>query len=372
MSRPRWACLARRRISGGGAGSPKVRTGSRIGRVDRVRCPHQTAARLERRIVRLRQRRKLGPARIASIVRMPASTVHRVLCRHGLNRLAWMDRPTGQVIRRIHTDRPGELVHVDVKKLGPDPTRRWLASTWSRQRRAPVERPSRLRLHPLRDRRAQPPRVQRDPRQRARPDLRRVLGTCPTVLRRPCDHGRSGPDRQREELHRQTLHMPRSAGSSIAGSGPADPKPTAKSNGSTAPSPTNGPTPASTRQTANGPEPLTASSTPTTITAATPPSEANHPSPAPTSRDNTSSRPATNRASQVDRPTRPRTRIPEARASRIPDRRALRRSRPDRTELSSRERQLSCRVWPSRRAIHEYGEHATRTSTARRLRCSNT
>ena len=71
--------------------------------------------------MRLRQQRKLGPARIASILGVPASTVHRVLCRHGLNRLAWMDRPTGQVIRRIHTDRPGELVHVDVKKLGRIP-----------------------------------------------------------------------------------------------------------------------------------------------------------------------------------------------------------------------------------------------------------
>jgi len=85
------------------------------------RCPHQTPKRVEERIVRLRQRRKLGPARISSIVGVPASTVHRVLCRHGLNRLAWMDRPTGQVIRRIHTDRPGELVHVDVKKLGRIP-----------------------------------------------------------------------------------------------------------------------------------------------------------------------------------------------------------------------------------------------------------
>jgi transposase-like protein len=85
------------------------------------RCPHQTPARVEQRIVQLRERRKLGPARISSIVGIPASTVHRVLCRHGLNRLAWMDRPTGQVIRRIHTDRPGELVHVDVKKLGRIP-----------------------------------------------------------------------------------------------------------------------------------------------------------------------------------------------------------------------------------------------------------
>ena len=52
---------------------------------------------------------------------MPASTVHRVLVRHGMNRLAWMDRPTGRVIRRIETTRCGELVHIDVKKLARVP-----------------------------------------------------------------------------------------------------------------------------------------------------------------------------------------------------------------------------------------------------------
>jgi transposase InsO family protein len=84
-------------------------------------CPHQTPARTERRIVALRQSRKLGPARLAGIVGVPASTVHRVLVRHGLNRLRWMDRPTGRVIRRIETSRPGELVHIDVKKLARVP-----------------------------------------------------------------------------------------------------------------------------------------------------------------------------------------------------------------------------------------------------------
>lgn len=84
-------------------------------------CPHQTPARVERRIVALRQSRKLGPARLAGVVEVPASTVHRVLVRHGLNRLAWMDRPTGRVIRRIETTRPGELVHIDVKKLARIP-----------------------------------------------------------------------------------------------------------------------------------------------------------------------------------------------------------------------------------------------------------
>lgn len=39
----------------------------------------------------------------------------------GLGRLAFLDRPTGQVIRRFERDRPGELVHLDVKKLGRIP-----------------------------------------------------------------------------------------------------------------------------------------------------------------------------------------------------------------------------------------------------------
>ncbi|MEU6977217.1 IS481 family transposase, partial [Streptomyces sp. NPDC046371] len=37
------------------------------------------------------------------------------------NRLAWIDRPTGVVIRRYERERPGELIHVDVKKLGRIP-----------------------------------------------------------------------------------------------------------------------------------------------------------------------------------------------------------------------------------------------------------
>jgi transposase InsO family protein len=85
------------------------------------RCPHETPRRLERRIVQLRCKRKLGPARIAGILGIPASTVHRVLVRHGLNRLAWLDAPTGHRIRRIEKSRPGELIQMDVKKLGRIP-----------------------------------------------------------------------------------------------------------------------------------------------------------------------------------------------------------------------------------------------------------
>ncbi|MGW6707344.1 IS481 family transposase [Streptomyces sp. NPDC054956] len=83
--------------------------------------PHRTPADIEARVCDLRRARKLGPARIGPVLGLPASTVHRILTRHGLSRLAWLDRPTGAVIRRYERDRPGELVHIDVKKLGRIP-----------------------------------------------------------------------------------------------------------------------------------------------------------------------------------------------------------------------------------------------------------
>jgi len=83
--------------------------------------PRRTGSAVEAAIAELRRTLKLGPLRISARLGVPASTVHRVLVRLGMNRLAWMDRPTGEVIRRINTTRPGELVHLDVKKLGRIP-----------------------------------------------------------------------------------------------------------------------------------------------------------------------------------------------------------------------------------------------------------
>ena len=85
------------------------------------RCPTKTPDRMERQIVELRRRHQLGPARLAPRVGMPASTFHRVLQRHGVSRLSDLDRKSGRVIRRIETTRPGELVHVDVKKQAKIP-----------------------------------------------------------------------------------------------------------------------------------------------------------------------------------------------------------------------------------------------------------
>jgi Integrase core domain. len=76
---------------------------------------------LERRIIKVRVLRRWGPARIGFLLGVHPSTVYRVLSRYGLARLAWLDRPTGRNVRRYEHAAPGDLVHIDVKKLGRIP-----------------------------------------------------------------------------------------------------------------------------------------------------------------------------------------------------------------------------------------------------------
>ena len=91
-------------------------------RSSRPRCsPTQTSPALEERIVRRRRIDKAGPHRIAARLGVPPSTVYRVLVRNDLGRLDFFDRATGRQIRRYEWQRPGQLVHVDVKKLGRIP-----------------------------------------------------------------------------------------------------------------------------------------------------------------------------------------------------------------------------------------------------------
>ena len=54
-------------------------------------------------------------------VGLAPSTVHAVLVRCRINRLSHVDRATGEPIRRYEHERPGDLLHVDVKKLGNIP-----------------------------------------------------------------------------------------------------------------------------------------------------------------------------------------------------------------------------------------------------------
>ena len=68
---------------------------------------------------------RAGPAGRA--LGIAPSTAHQILVRCRLNRLAHVDRATGEPVRRYEHPHPGAMIHVDVKKLGQHPRRRWLA-----------------------------------------------------------------------------------------------------------------------------------------------------------------------------------------------------------------------------------------------------
>jgi transposase InsO family protein len=97
----------------------------KAGMQDRSSRPHRQPARtpqpMVRKIVHVRWKRRLGPVGIASVLGVPASTVHAVLQRCGISRLSQVDRATGEPVRRYEHQRPGDLLHQDVKKLGQVP-----------------------------------------------------------------------------------------------------------------------------------------------------------------------------------------------------------------------------------------------------------
>lgn len=92
--------------------------------------PHTSPARLprkrEHRIISLRFTRRWGPHRISYHLGIPRSTVERVLNRFRMPKLAHLDQATGLPVRkpapvRYERAHPGDLVHVDIKKLGKIP-----------------------------------------------------------------------------------------------------------------------------------------------------------------------------------------------------------------------------------------------------------
>ena len=94
------------------------------GLADRSSRPHRSPQRLdertEQRILLARRRRRWGPHQLSYYLGVPRSTAYKVLVRNGCSRLSDFDRPTRQPIRYVK-DRPGQLLHIDVKKLGRIP-----------------------------------------------------------------------------------------------------------------------------------------------------------------------------------------------------------------------------------------------------------
>ena len=83
------------------------------------RSPNRTPRSHRRRVVRLRKRHRWGADRIGFEVGLAASTVQSILRAAGLGRLDRGDRATASKLppQRYQRERPGELVHVDIKKL---------------------------------------------------------------------------------------------------------------------------------------------------------------------------------------------------------------------------------------------------------------
>ncbi len=109
----------------------RYRTEGQAGLADRSSRPHTTPTRtqaaIEAQILDLRERERRGAVYLAGELGLVASTVGRVLYRHQVPRLAAIDPITGALVRRRHSGiryerpHPGDLLHIDVKKLGRVP-----------------------------------------------------------------------------------------------------------------------------------------------------------------------------------------------------------------------------------------------------------
>ena len=92
------------------------------------RSPSRTSAEVEERVVAARTELRCGPDQLGPELGLAPRTVTRILRRHHVPRLCECDPLTGEVIRaskstavRYERARPGELVHMDVKKVGRIP-----------------------------------------------------------------------------------------------------------------------------------------------------------------------------------------------------------------------------------------------------------
>jgi transposase InsO family protein len=82
------------------------------------RQPRRLSVAAEQEIIAARIRSAYGPVRLAGLLPYPPSTIGKVLRRHGCSRLPRPEGAAARCARRYERARPGELLHVDTKKLG--------------------------------------------------------------------------------------------------------------------------------------------------------------------------------------------------------------------------------------------------------------
>ena len=186
-----------------------------------LRQPRRLSAEAEAEILAARSYANAGPVIVAGLLGRPASTVWKVLRRYGVSRLPRLPR---EPVQRYERERPGELVHVDIKRLGrfwtvgkailgdrltrsggpagstctsrSTTTHDWPTASCSQQRARPTRRlpPPRTRLvH-----RSGPHDRTRPQRQRQRLPLPRLDSRLPRARHPAPPHASASPANQRQ------------------------------------------------------------------------------------------------------------------------------------------------------------------------------
>ena len=252
--------------------------------------PHRTSEQRVQAIAALRRLRFTGPE-IAECLGMALSTVSGILTRIGMGKLGRLGLEPAQ---RYERQRPGELIHIDVKKLGrihggAGQSRHRIERNRNpprsrRRRRASAERSAGSTCTSRSTTAPAWPTPRSSPTRRPPPSvafLKRAIAFYArhgiTVEQLLTDNGSGLP-----------LDDPRASpaarwASATYAPAPTDPRPTARPSASSAPCSAAGPTARSTATAPNAPQPLTAGSGTTTITANTQPSATSRPSLASTS-----------------------------------------------------------------------------------------
>jgi hypothetical protein len=265
----------------------RYRHGREFALLDRSSAPRVVANRTDERrieaIAALRRLRFTGPE-IAELLAMPLSTVSGILTRIGMGRLGRLGLEPAE---RYERERPGELIHIDVKKLGRihnGPGHRITGSRRNQRRTTytadgrrvgdagwdfvhiAIDDCTRLAYaEVLPDERPAPPAAFSPERSASTAATGSPSSACsPTTARPTAQPFTRSP-------------AARSASATCAHDRDAR-RPTARPNAPSAPCSPAGPTARSTTPTENAPQPLTGGSGPTTIAADTQPSAANHPS----------------------------------------------------------------------------------------------
>ena len=204
--------------------------------------PHRLSPEAEAQIVALRRQTGWGPRALSAALGRPASTIWRVLKRYDCSRAQRQPRPPAN---RYEYAAVGELVHLDIKKLG----RFWQVGKRILNDGEEPQRRRRLDICARRRRRPLPPRHRRAATKRAR--RRTAPAFAERLIAAYAEQGtpiQRHPDRQRRRLPLPRLPRPArpATASATSAPGPTRPGPTAKPKPSSASCNANGPTASST------------------------------------------------------------------------------------------------------------------------------